>query len=112
MHTPITSGNEALLRALNVMKSLQTILDGLVADGIIQSDEEIDDAVDDARKVDEAGMAWLEANAPKCSCCKEAFAFQRQPRRPTHCSWCGYDHETGAVSVLVPAATTDPTKID
>lgn len=112
IHVPITSSDQALLDALNVVKSLRLILNDLVAEGVIDADEDMQDSLDNAEKIDEAGMAWLNASAPKCPCCREAFAFQRQPRRPTHCSWCGYDHETGAVSVLVPAAMPNPNAID
>ena len=107
IHTPITSSDQALLSALNVAKSLERFLGDMIAEGVIEPDEDMEDAIADAKRIDEDGMAWLEANAPKCPSCRKAFAFQRQPRRPSHCSWCGYDHETGAVSVLVPATSMD-----
>lgn len=41
---------------------------------------------------------------PKCPGCGEADADYRQPKRPSKCAWCGYDHDTGEHAQLVPAS--------
>jgi hypothetical protein len=101
---PITCIEEALLKAINAARTNRETLHELIDDTGRKPDYESMEAVDDAKIDEEAAMAWLEANSPKCPSCKTAFAFQRQPKRRTHCSWCGYNHETGAVSQLVPAS--------
>lgn len=99
----INSCEEALLKAVNAARTARQTLDELIADSGMEPDEEAMEAVERGKTDEEACMAYLEANAPKCPGCNEAFAFQRQDKKPNRCSWCGYDHDTGEHAGLVPA---------
>lgn len=100
---PINSAEQALLRMINAAREARRTLEELIDDSGFSPEEESMEAIAAGKADEEACQAWLDANAAKCPCCKQAYAFQRQPKRPSHCLWCGYDHDTGAVSQLVPA---------
>ena len=100
---PIISNEDALHRALNAAVTCRRTLEDLIEDSGHRPEEDSMEAVEAAKLDEEAAQAWLEANAPKCPGCKQAYAFQRQAKQPDRCSWCGYDHRTGEVPGLMPA---------
>lgn len=101
--TPIASTEQALLLMINAAHRSRQTLESVLADTGIELEEDDADAMDKQKLDEEAAKAHLDTVAPKCPGCREAYAFQRQPKRPTHCSWCGYDHDTGTMPQLVPA---------
>lgn len=100
---PITSYDDALLRAVNAASTARQTLEELIADSGQEPDEDSMEAIRRAKQDEDSCMAYLQANSPKCPGCRQAFAFQRQAKRPNRCSWCGYDHDTGQSPGLVPA---------
>ncbi len=100
---PIMGWEHATHRALAATSIALRVVEEMVADFGLQPDDETQESIDDATAAEEQVRAYMEANAPKCPGCREAYAFQRQPLRPNRCSWCGYDHDTGQQSQLVPA---------
>jgi len=100
---PIRGWEHATHRALAAASIALRAVDEMIADGAPTLDEDTQESVDDARAAREQVEAYMEANAPKCPGCREAYAFQRQALRPNRCSWCGYDHDTGEQAQLVPA---------
>lgn len=100
---PIGSLEEALLRAVNAANTNRVTLQEVMDDNNARVDEDVTEALALAEADEEAAMAYLNENSPKCPGCKQAFAFQRQAKRPDLCSWCGYNHRTGEVAGFVPA---------